>query len=137
MIEKRWTILGQPIGKGRPRFRRVSGHAYTPAKTVNWESLAAEVFADGWKGAPLDCPVSLEVTAVFARPKKLMRAKDPDGRVVHVARPDLDNIEKAVADSLSKAGVLRDDSLICHSVAWKFYAAKDEGPRVEVLLRCQ
>jgi len=133
--EHRWTILGDPVAKGRPRFNRVTGHAYTPGKTANWEARAVETFSCGWNGGPTEARAELEVTAVFARPKRLMRAKDPQGRVPHLSRPDADNVLKAVGDAIEKAGVLRNDSQAWRTLASKVYASKTESPRVEVLLR--
>ena len=39
MTEIRFTILGEPKGKGRPRFNTHTGHAITPKDTVNYETL--------------------------------------------------------------------------------------------------
>lgn len=35
----KFEVLGVPVGKGRPKFSTVNGHAvaYTPAKTANYE----------------------------------------------------------------------------------------------------
>lgn len=33
-----FTVLGEPTGKGRPRFNTQSCRAYTPKKTVNYET---------------------------------------------------------------------------------------------------
>ncbi|MFR2881234.1 MAG: hypothetical protein ACLTC8_10040 [Lachnospiraceae bacterium] len=38
-MEVRFTIRGEPKGKGRPRFCRNTGHAITPKDTVNYETL--------------------------------------------------------------------------------------------------
>lgn len=131
-----WTILGEPVGQGRPRFARMGNHvrAYDPAKSRSWKAIAVEQFACHWDGGPLDQLVRLDVVAVFSRPKRLLRAKDPEGRVPHGAKPDGDNCLKAVADSLERAGVLRNDSLVSLAAVKKQYAAKGEGPRVEVVL---
>jgi Holliday junction resolvase RusA-like endonuclease len=54
--------------------------------------------------------------------------------LLRTTKPDGDNVLKAVADALVKAGVLRDDVIV---VDWRCvceYAAKGEEPRVEVLL---
>lgn len=133
-----WIIFGDPVGKGRPRFagaRLGRVHAYTPSRTANWEGLAVSVFRAAWGGAPIDEPVELDVEAVFSRPKRLMRDRDPAGRLPHTAKPDFDNIAKCVGDSLEKAGVLRNDSQVVSGRVTKCYAAKSEGPRVEVRLR--
>lgn len=36
----RFSVPGKPLGKGRPRFSRASGRAFTPAKTVSYEGKA-------------------------------------------------------------------------------------------------
>jgi Holliday junction resolvase RusA-like endonuclease len=129
-----WTIPGIPVGKGRPRFSIRNGFAvaYTPERTRHWEAIAREVFACHWDGAPTDAAVSLEVVAVFPRPQRLKRAKDPLGRLPHTAKPDGDNCLKAVCDSLEKSGVVRNDSQVTKATVIKVYASKDEGPCVNV-----
>jgi Holliday junction resolvase RusA-like endonuclease len=131
-----WVVLGDPVGKGRPRFAVRGNHAvaYTPERTRNWEAIAREVFACHWDGPPYEGAAALSVTAVFARPKRLMRAKDSDDRLWHTSMPDTDNVVKAVADALEQAGVVRNDSQIVQVTACKLYSAKAEGPRVEVTM---
>ena len=140
----RSVIPGQPVPKGRPRVTTRGGKArtYTPARTRLWETLAADKFQRDWMGAnkskyhvvPADRPVSLSLEAVFERPQRLSKKKDFAGRIVHDKRPDIDNVIKAVLDSLTTAGVLIDDSRVESVTARKRYAAKGEGPCVEVEL---
>ena len=131
-----WVIPGEPVAKARARvFRNPhTGHAHgvTPERTRHWEAVAVEVLACHWDGPPLDVPVRLEIAAVFARPKRLMRQRDPSGRMPNPCRPDADNVAKALMDAVQRAGVVRDDSRVCQVAISKAYAAKDEGPRVEV-----
>lgn len=129
---------GEPIGQGRPRAIYKPGlgvRMYTPKKSDSWCGRAIEVFASHWDGGPSDQAFELEVRAVFARPKRLMRKSDPEGRVPHLGRPDVDNVAKAVMDALTKAGVIRDDAQVCGLHATKAYAGKSEGPCVEVTMR--
>ena len=136
------TIPGQPVGKGRPRFaRRGKGViAFTPKPTASWEMDAAAVMAREWGDRPqLDQPCELTVVAIFTRPQRLIckhkRACECDpGRVVHVSRPDLDNVCKAALDSAQRAGIVRDDAAICSLHAVKTFAATGEGPSVQVRL---
>lgn len=126
------SIPGQPLGKQRPRVTR-TGHAFTPQKTINWETSAAWLLAEAWAGRePLDCPVWLEVMAVKSRPKRLLRARDPEFRVWRLTKPDGDNVLKIAADALVKAGVVRDDTVIARWELWSLFTAKNEGPRVEI-----
>lgn len=133
----RFVIDGDPVGKGRPRVVLRAGHphAYTPAPTAAWEAKAAWLARNAWSARPPhDGAVSLDVLAVASRPKRLLRRCDPDDRMWRTSKPDGDNVLKAVADALVNAGVLRDDVLV---VDWRvrcLYAARGEGPRVEVAL---
>ncbi len=129
-------IPGPPIGKGRPRAAKMGGHIrlYTPKKTADWERSAALLARNAWMRPPSDDYCKLEVVAVFPRPKRLLRKKDPETRVWHGSKPDIDNVVKSVADSLVMAGVIRDDTQVVEIHATKVYASKIEGPCVEVRL---
>lgn len=137
MILLACSIPGQPVGKGRPRVTTRGGfaRAYTPAKTASWEMEAAHLIRMQWiQMPPLEGPLMLVVRAVGQRPKRLMRGKSPTHRVYRMAKPDGDNVLKAVADSLVAAGVIRDDVDIVEWRCASLYAAKDEGPCVEIEL---
>lgn len=129
------SIPGDPVGKGRPRVTVRNGHAraYTPAKTASWESGAAWLMRNEWGiHAPYEGPVRVTVEAVASRPKRLLRKADPEGRMWRCAKPDVDNVLKAVLDALVNAGVLRDDVQAVEVVARSWYASRSEGPAVEV-----
>jgi Holliday junction resolvase RusA-like endonuclease len=132
----RLVIPGQPIGKGRPRIGSIQGkaRAFTPQKTVRWEDAA--VFAIGQAvGSPmLSFPLRVDIVAVFERPKRMLGRKWPNRREVHTSKPDKDNVEKIVTDALQKAGVIRDDCLICDGSTSKRYANRIESAHVEVLI---
>jgi len=130
------VILGEPVGKGRPRATIRAGHAttYTPAKTRTWEANAAATLNEAWgHRAPLDStPVRVIVLAVKGRPGSLLRKKDHEGRIWRTKKPDADNVAKALCDALVAGGVLRDDTLVVRLEVESLYASKTEGPRVEV-----
>ena len=127
-------VPGDPIGKGRPRGTARGGYVklYTPKRTADWERAAALLVRNAWKRAPYEGPVHVEFDAVFHRPKRLLRKRDPEGRVWHVSKPDIDNVAKSGLDSLVMAGMIRDDvqcvSLQCRSM----YTSKAEGPCLEL-----
>lgn len=130
-------ILGEPVGKGRPRVFTIGGKArgVTPAKTRTWEADAAALLAERWAGRPSHAePVTLLVLAVKSRPGQLMRRKDHDGRIWRPKKPDADNVGKCACDALVIAGVLRDDALVVALAVSSLYAAKGEAPRVELYL---
>ena len=142
------TIPGQPCGQPRARARlamvpdrrgRVRPvpvmHRARSGPSARWEDAASWGFREAWAGrSPLDEPLVLEVTALFARPKRLLWKQRPTPRQPQWGRPDADNVLKAVADALQRAGVLRDDGIISCVTVWKLYAAGDEGPGVRVVL---
>lgn len=114
----RFQVPGLPQGKGRARFG--AGRAYTPAKTVAYEGLigfyAGQVMAD--QGL-LAGPVYLAVTATFPIPASWSKKRRLDARY-HVAKPDGDNILKAVGDGCN-AIVWHDDSHIAVAKITKVY----------------
>ena len=130
------VIPGPPIGKGRPRATTMGGHVrlYTPKRTADWERSSALIIRNAWMSAPEDGYCSAEIVAVFPRPKRLLRKKDPSHRLWHSSKPDIDNVCKSVLDSLVMGGVIRDDTQVVRLVADSVYASKSEGPCVEVRL---
>lgn len=109
----RFTVSGDPQGKGRPRFTR-SGHTYTPAQTRTYErrvrdSAIAELRRRGMTFNPVGAaPVMVAMIARFGLPKSISR-KEREARLAGLKapnKPDTDNISK-VKDALN--GVLWDD----------------------------
>lgn len=124
-------LPGIPRGKGRPRFSRRSGHAYTPEKTRSYESLlqgaAIEVMK---KRKPLDGPLLVKVEAYFPVPASWSRPRRAAallGLSRPVTRPDADNLMKML-DSFN-AVVWRDDSQVVEGIVCKHYS---EQPRLVV-----
>ena len=106
-----FTVPGQPIPKGRPRF--VKGRVYTPQKTAIYEAKVAK-----W--------------AKVAGVKKIEKGDVSIALDVYYknkSHGDLDNVVKSVMDGLNKVA-WADDKQVCHIDAWRSY---DKGnPRVEV-----
>lgn len=129
------TVLGSPVGKGRPRVVKRGRHVstYTPKKTADWEHNAAWTFRAAYAPRPVhEGLVAVCVAAVKERPNRLMRKKDPDGRMYRSTLPDGDNVLKAVADALQKGGVIRDDKQVVEWHVRSAYTTKTEGPSVAV-----
>jgi Holliday junction resolvase RusA-like endonuclease len=144
-----FTILGQPVAKGRPRGAQQGRgvRMYTPKRTRQYEARVAAAAreaaaeAGGWTvGARV--PVRVEVHAIFDRPQRLYRVKDGHARRPHTRRPDLDNVVKAVLDGIDQTDIWTDDAQVVEIAAVKEYAAIldraariCELPRVEVTIR--
>lgn len=130
-----FVIPGDPVGKGRPRATTIGGgrpRLYTPPKTVDFERCVRLVAAGAWMPRPpIEGAVRLDILAVFRRPKRLMRKRDPTGLVYcPTARVDLDNCIKSIGDGIQSCGlVFANDSQICLVRAVKAYAEIGGVPR--------
>lgn len=113
----RFTVPGQPQGKGRPRVGKVGAHArlFTPAKTVAYEGLVAHAAQVAMAGrqplqSAVGCNVFIDCQVPASWSGKKQRAALA-GEVLPEAKPDADNVVKAIFDGLN--GVLwRDDVLV-------------------------
>lgn len=130
-----FTVIGEPTGKGRPKFSTFNGHAmaYTPAKTVNYETLVKLSYQQQCNDKPYDkdIPLRAEITAYFPMPKSTsMKRKKMmlDGQIRHTKKCDADNLAKAVLDALNGIAYY-DDSQVCELSVSKLYS---DNPRVIV-----
>lgn len=128
------TVDGTPCGKGRPRFVRATGRAYTPPKTANYETILGWAAREAMNGAPpLDMPLWLELEAYMPVPgswSKKRSAQALEGLIWPATRPDLDNLLKILMDALNGV-VWRDDSQIVEVAMQKWYS---DRPRLEVII---
>ena len=127
------VIPGQPIGKGRPRFG--NGRTYTPAKTETWTNRAIVAIREQVKERGITGPVTVDWCAVFERPKRMLAKKWPNRRELHTVKPDRDNVDKAILDALTKAGVLKDDCQVTDGDICKRYADRVESAHVMVTIK--
>lgn len=115
-----FTVRGEPTAKGRPRFVRATGGAFTPQKTVNYEALikdaAARVMGDR---EPFDGALRLTIRAVYLIPQSWSAKKKRDA-IWKTSKPDWDNLGKLVSDACNKI-VYRDDAQVAEVVVQKQY----------------
>lgn len=125
---------GEPIGKGRPRFSRQTGHTYTPEKTARFEERLAWAAQSTMNRAPLfEGPLTMLINAYFSIPASKpakWRAAALEEKILPTKKPDIDNIIKGVADALNKV-VYVDDTQIVTLAAGKFYS---DRPRIEIFI---
>lgn len=135
-MRAKFTVLGEPNGKGRPRFDPKTGVAHTPKKTASYENLVKTEFRLQCGGVkfPDDAMLDVRVFAYYTIPKSVSKKK----RAAMLARqirptkkPDFDNIGKVVCDSLNGIAY-RDDAQVVDAMVRKFYS---EQPRVEVVIQ--
>lgn len=128
------VLLGKPVAKGRPRFNRESGRAYTPAPTVKFETqlkyAAAQVMGDR---PPLEGPLAVHMHVTVPIPVSWPKKKQEAARSGHLlptSKPDWDNFGKCV--DAANLVVWIDDSQIVDGRVTKAYGDKP-GMRIQVL----
>jgi Holliday junction resolvase RusA-like endonuclease len=124
-------LAGEPRGKGRPRFARRTGHAYTPQTTASYEGALRHSAAIVMAGQPpLDGALSAQVIAYFSVPQSWSakkRAAALAGAIRPTRRPDADNIAKML-DGLNGI-VWSDDAQIVSALIEKHYS---DRPRLRI-----
>ena len=121
-----FTVLGQPVAKGRGRVSIRGRHAvvFTPEKTRRYENQVAAYASEAMRGTPpMGGPVEVVVDAFMMVPpswslKKRLAAFA--GQIKPITKPDLDNIIKSL-DGMNGIVVV-DDSQIVKLTATKQYA---------------
>lgn len=143
----RFTVLGKPFGKQRPRATRNHKQFYTPQETHRYEDLVR--FYATREAEMLTCPLRVDIKAYFEVPKsysKKRRERCLVGLERPTKKPDKDNIEKAILDGMNPKyklnrlthhrevwakGMFADDSQVVEGSTAKLYG---EPARVEVVV---
>jgi len=137
MMQIMFTVYGDPVAKGRPRFAKRGNfvQTYTPEKTKTYESEVA-MMAKAAMGASEALEGALEafIYVTFAVPDSYSKKRSEaclSGLEKHTKKPDLDNVVKSVVDGMDKI-VFLNDSQITSIHATKVYG---EIAKVEVMVR--
>ena len=137
MIQIMFTVYGEPVAKGRPRFstRGKFPVAYTPEKTKAYEfevGMMALAAMGGTK--PLEGALEAFIYITYAVPESYSKKRLEaclSGLEKHTKRPDLDNVIKSLIDGMDKI-VFFNDSQITSIHATKVYG---EVAKAEVMVR--
>lgn len=123
-----FRVPSLPIAQPRPKATAFNGRAkvYDDKKhPVNTFKAAVQMVAyQHHIGAPLEGPLSVVLTFVFA-------SKSKRERKWKATRPDVDNLTKSVLDALNGL-TFKDDGQVCELVVRKYHACGDEQPHVDV-----
>lgn len=137
-MKVKFTVWGEPKGKGRPRFTQVGNYTktYTPEDTASYENLVKLEYKAqcGRTMFEKDTMLDMRVFAYYTIPKSESKKKQrlmKDGIIRPTKKPDMDNIIKIIADSLNKIAY-HDDSQIVDTMVRKYYS---EYPRVEITIQ--
>lgn len=122
-----YTVYGEPVGKGRPRFVRRGNftQTYTPAKTKTYED-EIRYMARAAMGAspPLETPVTVAIYIRVEIPKSFSKQKRKDALaniIKPTKKPDLDNIAKCFLDAMN-GHVYLDDKQVVNLHVTKVYS---------------
>ena len=131
-----FEIVGEPQGKGRPRFSTRGGFVktYTPEKTASYENFVKLCYLNKYKGQKLDGEIIAEIIAYFPIPKsfsKKKRSEAIEGKIRPTKKPDTDNIAKTILDSLNGIA-FEDDKQVIALLVKKLYG---EEAKVVVILK--
>ena len=122
-----FTVPGIIKGKGRPRFVRATGRAYTPQATLSSENLVKHCALDAG-ATPFEGALSLEIWLRLPVPASWpakKRAAALCGALRPVGKPDLDNVIKLIGDALNKIA-WNDDGQVATVTASRHYAEESQ-----------
>ena len=129
----RFEVPGEPRGKGRPRFNRNTGSAYTDSETRAYEDKIVAYYRKSFKGFrwPDSTFISVVVTAHYPIPKRATKAAVAAMQaktLLPSRKPDIDNVLKVVLDALNGVAY-KDDSRVVSVAAKKVYSFE---PKLEI-----
>ncbi|WFA75682.1 RusA family crossover junction endodeoxyribonuclease [Streptococcus suis] len=142
----KFEIPIEPKPQSRPRAGRRFGRTkvYEDDKMTAWRDKCTALVAQLYDGPYFDGPIKIDMTFYMPAPKSISEPPKPRSKAKKVQeyddfvneriyvdkKPDLDNLEKAVYDSISKAGnVWTDDNIIVEHTTRKLYSPRS---RIEI-----
>lgn len=132
----RMFIPGPVVGKGRPRFVRRTGHAFTPEKTARYEAILAHAMGEAMAGQePVDAAIHVSIDIYCEVPaswSKRKREQALAGDLAPQSKPDLDNVLKGVGDA-GNGVIWKDDARITSALVKREFAVQP-GLRIEARL---
>lgn len=127
-----FEVVGNIIGKQRPRVNMYTGNVYTPNATKDYEEYIKQSFFLKYpKNKIISERVKIEIIAYLKIPantKKADKEKMLNGEISPVKKPDIDNIAKIVLDAINKY-VIEDDKQVSKISVEKRY---DEEPKLYI-----
>lgn len=120
-----FTIPGEPKAKGRPRFNTMTGRAYTPKNTRQYENMVRIAYSNAVGTKKIDGQIEAEIICFFSIPKSENKRRREDmlnGKILHTKKIDCDNIAKIVLDSLNGIAY-DDDKQVCKLFVLKRYGS--------------
>lgn len=127
-------VAGEPKAQPRPRAFSRGGRAsvYDPGSAKAWKAtIEAAVRPRLPFGGP-ESAYKVSLIFVLKRPIRLARARN--AWIPHTAKPDADNLAKAVLDAMTRAGAWEDDSQVSSLRVMKYYGTAGERTGVMITI---
>lgn len=130
-----FEVIGDIVGKERPRVNTYTNMIYTPPRTKDYEKLIQQYFIIKYPNhSILTGRISVEIIAYMKIPKNTSKKKAKEmleGNITPTKKPDIDNIAKSVLDAMNKF-VFKDDNLVS-----KIYVEKKYGEEEKVYVKIE
>lgn len=127
-----FEMIGDIVGKARPRMNTRTGRAYTPTNTKLYEYSLRQWFIREYPYfVPIETRVKVSIIAYFDIPKSTSKKKEAEmlkGNISPTKKPDADNIIKIVLDAMNKFA-FKDDTQVTKLEIEKKY---DKTPRIYI-----
>lgn len=127
-----FEMIGEPVGKARPRMNTRTGRAYTPINTKLYEYSLRQWFIREYPYfVPIESKVKVTIIAYFGIPKSTSKKKAAEmivGNISPTKKPDADNIIKIVLDAMNNFA-FKDDTQVTKLEIEKKY---DNTPRIYI-----
>lgn len=128
-------VPGLPVAQPRARAVSFRGHArmYNPGTANEWKACVIHALRQYRFGTfPADVPIRCDLTFYLPRPKshfgsgKNAQQLKKSAPTRPTGKPDRDNLDKAVCDAITAAGVWVDDSQVTSGTIRKRYCLEGQ-----------
>ena len=125
-----FEVIGNIVGKERPRVNTYTGRVYTPGKTKDYELLVQQYFKIKYpRSKMLEGRVKIEIIAYLKIPKSTSKVKMQEmleNKISPTKKPDVDNIAKSILDAMN-GYVFRDDNQVSKIAVEKRYGIEEKA----------
>ncbi len=124
-----FEVIGEVVGKERPRVNMYTGSVYTPNRTKVYELLIQQYFKIKYPNYQiLNGRLSIEIIAYLKIPKSTSKIKTQEmleNKISPTKKPDVDNIAKSILDAMN-GFVFKDDNQVSKISVEKRFALEEK-----------
>lgn len=129
-MKYKFEVIGEIVGKERPRVNMATGRVYTPNKTKDYEYLVQQYFRMQYPSyKTLKGRISINIVAYLKIPKSTSKAKMQEmleNKISPTKKPDADNIAKSILDALNNF-VFKDDNQVSKIMVEKRFGEEEKA----------